>query len=355
MRDSEELQQVVHAALVSAGVDYEAIYRHLEYSIDTLANPKHRGRHEFQKRFWRTAQQVTGDPEIGLTLCPHLPVFHGEALEYVFLSSRTLGEGLDAALEYQRLVSDALDFRLITDAEGSRVQLVGTANDHPVLRHSEVCFAFGFMRTMRSVTGGVFQPNAVRLAWPRRASRQRYNAVFECPVYFGACANELWVDREILETPSPHYSPELLTLHQQRAAQQLREIRRHDLVDRVQDTLLSCYAARAYAGDKPTMEDVARRLGMGARRLRSELQATGACFRALARGARFQISRQLLENTDEPISDVAEWTGFSERSTFARAFRDWTGQSPLEYREHYADQGARRASSHEVLRRLANG
>lgn len=115
MRDSEELLRLVHTAMVGAGVDYEAIYAELEYTADTLAEPEHRTRHEIQKWFWATAERVMGDTDIGLTLCPYLPAFRGNAMEYIFLSSPTQADGLNAVLDYRRLVSDAFHMDLVRE------------------------------------------------------------------------------------------------------------------------------------------------------------------------------------------------------------------------------------------------
>ncbi|WP_084199392.1 helix-turn-helix domain-containing protein [Noviherbaspirillum autotrophicum] len=37
-------------------------------------------------------------------------------------------------------------------------------------------------------------------------------------------------------------------------------------------------------------------------------------------------------NSDKPIADIAAELGFTEASTFYRAFRKWTGARPSEYR-----------------------
>src|SRR5690554_7011957 len=52
-------------------------------------------------------EEVSEDPDIGLHLGEHMPVYKGQVLQYLFLSSPTFGEGLNRALNYQRLLSDA--------------------------------------------------------------------------------------------------------------------------------------------------------------------------------------------------------------------------------------------------------
>ena len=47
----------------------------------------------------------------------------------------------------------------------------------------------------------------------------------------------------------------------------------------------------------------------------------------------FAAARKLLRSTDEPIEHIVYLTGFSEPSTFYRAFKRWSGMTPVQYRE----------------------
>lgn len=122
MRDSGQLLQIVHQGMVRAGLDVSAIYQRLGYDAEKLALRDLRTPHQQQVFFWSTIESVTKDPEVGLHLCPHLPVFRGEVLEYLMFSSRTFGDGLNRSLKYLRLISDAINVRLVSSgcADGDR-------------------------------------------------------------------------------------------------------------------------------------------------------------------------------------------------------------------------------------------
>src|SRR5438105_13437610 len=93
MRDSGVLLQIVHAGMVSAGLDVAAIYTRLGYHADKLTQKDLRTPHRLQAFFWEIVEAVSGDPDVGLHLCPHLPVFRGEVIEYLFFSSPTFRDG----------------------------------------------------------------------------------------------------------------------------------------------------------------------------------------------------------------------------------------------------------------------
>src|SRR3546814_15299148 len=93
MRDSGYFLEIIHTGMVNAGLNVNAIYERLGYNAEDLPLREMRTPHQLQAYFWETVEAVTGDPEIGLYLCPHLPVFHGEVLEYLIFSSATLEIG----------------------------------------------------------------------------------------------------------------------------------------------------------------------------------------------------------------------------------------------------------------------
>jgi AraC-like DNA-binding protein len=73
-------------------------------------------------------------------------------------------------------------------------------------------------------------------------------------------------------------------------------------------------------------------MGMSPRTLTRRLSEGGMTFRALVQQTQERISRDLLQNSSDTIGEIAFQTGFSEQSAFSRAFKRWTGKSPLDYR-----------------------
>jgi AraC-like DNA-binding protein len=85
--------------------------------------------------------------------------------------------------------------------------------------------------------------------------------------------------------------------------------------------------------ERPSMEAVARALGMSARSLRRHLKAEGVSFQDLVEEMLGVSAKQLLDDWTRSIQDVAYTMGFSEPSAFHRAFKRWTGLTPREYRD----------------------
>ncbi|MGH8530348.1 MAG: AraC family transcriptional regulator [Nevskiales bacterium] len=328
MRDSGLLLQVVHEAMVKAKLDVNAIYAQLGYDAEKLPLRELRTPHQLQTWFWQTVEKVSGDPDIGLHLCPHLPPYRGEILEYLMYSSPTLGEAVARSTKYLRLVSDALDLKLVQDKQGARAVVQAAAMDAEQARHTEICVLYSMLQLVRNVTERESRLLKVRLRCNRRAPLKEYERVLGCPVEFGCAQSEIWFDPVVLDYRLPHRDPDLLQLHEQLADKRLSNIERQDLIERIR-TLFS----QRLEWENCDLEDVAKALNMPARRLRFELARAGTSFSEVLSEFRYALARRLLARTEEPIERIVYLTGFSEPSTFYRAFKRWSGATPLQYRE----------------------
>ena len=67
---------------------------------------------------------------------------------------------------------------------------------------------------------------------------------------------------------------------------------------------------------------------MHSRTLHRHLADFGTSFRALVDETRFEIARQMLENSAMEVSHVAATLDYADASAFTRAFRRWSGATP---------------------------
>ena len=73
-------------------------------------------------------------------------------------------------------------------------------------------------------------------------------------------------------------------------------------------------------------------LAMHRRTLSRRLKDSGSGYRTITNEIRFEIARQLLDETDVSLGQSAAALGYSEASAFTRAFRRWSGQTPSDWR-----------------------
>jgi AraC-like DNA-binding protein len=314
----------------NAGVDADAVLAKVGLDKSILSLPELRTPHDAQEWFWQAMEEVSGDPHIGLHLGSHMPIFKGQVLEYLFLSSPTFGEGLKRALDYQRLLSDAANAEMVD--HGERIFLKQMLWSKK-LAHLNECASVGVIKFFSFVTDGAFMPIEVHFSHPRHADQREYERVFGCPVKFEMPDVGIFFDRKLMDLPSAHHEPELLQLHERLASEQMARLEKQDLVFQV-----SRLVAELLESGHANLEEVAARLGIKPRQLRTRLADAGTNFNQLVAEYRCKLAKRLLAGTDENIDEIVYLTGFSEPSTFYRAFKRWVGMTPIEYRKLKSDE-----------------
>lgn len=180
---------------------------------------------------------------------------------------------------------------------------------------------------LRGLCGPQWQPSLVTISRRRPSAGHHYERYFAAPVVFDAEATTISFPERWLDTPVETGDAALRRmLHEQ-----------IDLVDAEQAGGVPEQVRRLLRGlmmtRRGSIDDVARLLGVSARTLTRRLDEAGTSFRILAEEMQFEVGRQLIENTSMSVTQIAFVLGYSEVSAFSRAFRRWSGTSPLAWRE----------------------
>lgn len=323
--DSHVFLRLIYQAMLNAGLPAEAILAKAGVALSRLDDSYTRIPNAAQAFFWQAAEDITRDPHIGLHLGEHVPLYRGQVLEYLFTSSPTFGEGLKRAMNFHRLLSDAIMAELVIKDD---VSYLATLTDSKASRHFTECFAAGMINFFRFVTDNHFKPLAIHAEHADGASPAEYMRIYGCNVTLGCGEYRLYFNKDVLDFRIWQSEPRLLRLHEQIAREQLAELQRSDLVAEVKRSI----GEMLESGDT-SLEAIARRLGMPSRRLRSQLAEANTSFNQILADYRSRLARRLLACTGEPIEQIVFLTGFSEPSTFYRAFKRWTNETPVEYRK----------------------
>ena len=100
-----------------------------------------------------------------------------------------------------------------------------------------------------------------------------------------------------------------------------------DLVERTRRAI----AARLRGGD-PSIDSVARELGMSERSLQRHLRALDYSYKDLDDEVRQATARLYLQQPDIALAEIAYLMGFADKCAFSRAFKRWTGLTPNQAR-----------------------
>jgi len=80
------------------------------------------------------------------------------------------------------------------------------------------------------------------------------------------------------------------------------------------------------------VQSIAEEIGLSARTLQRRLAQEGTSLRDLVRRYRSQVVDKLLKDRKTKMTVIAHDVGYSDATTFSRAFKTWSGETPRDHR-----------------------
>jgi AraC-like DNA-binding protein len=152
--------------------------------------------------------------------------------------------------------------------------------------------------------------------------------VFEGTERFEQPFTGIVFDSALMNAVSPHHDADMHSVLRSVAERRLLCLKeRTPYAVRVREHLV-----KQGPRGRADMDAVARSLGMSARSLRRRLAMEGQTYERVADEAHAIMAKHLLTTTQLTLQETASTLGFSHMSTFHRAFKRWTGTTPLSYR-----------------------
>ena len=179
---------------------------------------------------------------------------------------------------------------------------------------------------MVALCGPHWKPIEVRFEHRKPSELAPFHRFFQVPLRFGMTENALVFAASWLNRSLPAVEPELARLLRDRTDTLVLQ-HRGQLPEQVRSLLRTALLA-----DHGSADQIATLLSMHTRTLHRRLAASGTNFRALVDECRYEIARQMLDDTDADVCQIAAMLNYADTSAFARAFRRWSGTTPSDWR-----------------------
>ena len=317
----------VIGALTVRGIDPSPVLREVGIDPRELSSPTARFPDASVQALWLRAPEVSGDPDFGIEAARLYR--HGLfwILDDLTASSATLRDAYETGAARLRLLHDAAQVTLIGQKPLARLVFLPNLAA-PVARAQIEFFMACLVRGVRRLTGMYEHPREVHFRHSRPASLAGLEAFFECPLHFGAEANEIvfpeaWLDWPVLSADSKQRSQ--------------IEHRADSVLAGVEHALDFATRVRLAIGAElfdaqPALSAVAKRLALSTRTLRRRLQELGTSYSEVLDGVRQNFAARHLLEHHESIDEIARRLGFATPQAFFKAHKRWTGRTPLAVR-----------------------
>ncbi len=279
-------------------------------------------------RMVRKGVEVKG-PDITIKLgAKATPEIMG-VLGHIMKNCTNLREATEQFIRYQNLFLAVSKFNIRKEGKVS------------ILSHSLITSDFAYadqlitevnlsicVATARKLIGAEFVPIEVRFSHNEPKYVEIYQQHFRSPLKFNQTENAIVIEGNLGERPIPESFPYMNKILLEYAEKLLTRLEAgkqfQDDVKRIVSELLPKGIA--------DIERVSGSLSMSRWTLNRKLKKEGTTFKDLLAELRKEFAVIYFENRALSLTEIAFLLGYSEYSAFHRAFKDWTGQTPREYR-----------------------
>jgi AraC-like DNA-binding protein len=272
--------------------------------------------------------RATGDDNIGLHVAEHAQLGSFDVHFYAMVSSPTLGAAFERVCRYQRLIHESSQVRLERSTDRARAVLSHRlAGGMAAPRQTAELLLSAWVRAGRIATGTRWSPAEVRFAHHAPRDARDHERFFGVLPRFATGENALVLPVALLDLSCRRTDPSLLSLLDRYAADRLGRSRVVTFADRARAAL-----SEELPAGNVTVQRLAARLMVSVRTLHRSLANEGTTYRRILDQLRLDIAKHHLIDDRVSVAEVAFLLGFSESSAFHRAFKRWTGRTPVAFR-----------------------
>jgi AraC-like DNA-binding protein len=316
----------IPAVLRSLGADPGEVLAESGLDLDLFDDPDNRIPYAARNRLLEHCAVRTGCPHFGL-LVGQQGGLHSLGLVGLLVKySPDVGAALRSLVRHMHLHVRGAVLTLAADDSMAMLayevyQPRATATDQ--VGDGAVAVMFNFMREL---CGREWKPIEAQFAHRRPKDVGPFRKVFGAPLRFDAEHYAVVFSGAWLGCPLPETDVTLRRLLQ-REIDTLEARHGNDFPEQVRSVLRTVLVTGHANADQ-----VAKLFSMRSYTLARRLQEFGVGFQALVDETRFEIARQMLENSAMEVSAIAALLDYASASAFTRAFRRWSGTTPAQWR-----------------------
>jgi len=281
--------------------------------------------------FWDVAMRAVRSPALPVHVGAKVSPRTYGAASFVCMTQTTLGAAIEQLCRFERVFGDLSCFDVVREGPASHLVYLPTFDDRLGVRAYVEALLVELVVSGRAFTGAELRPLAVAFRHARPADTRAHEAFFGCDVVWGAPSSRITLSHEALDLPLRKADPELATFFEELVTRSLGGAAPRGALERELRPLI----ASALHRGEPTLSDLARPIGTSERTLRRRLREAGLSFQKLLDDTRYELAKRYLEER-LTVSEIAFLLGFTEPSAFHRAFKRWTGETPLDHRRRLA-------------------
>ena len=318
---------ILWRTIESYGIDPASLFEAEDIHVKLPIDPGTRVPYEKIDRIRSKAVILSGDEAFRIKSASNYLTSQLGALGYAWHVSLTLRKACLRLERFIRVVNDKAVIRVEDIGGNMQVTLSLNVPSECAPVRDDGALAV-ITRMCRLVSSDHFRLQAVNFKRSEPADIKPYFEYFGCQLNFDQTENQLLIPLSMADELLAGANPELAVLNDQVVTRRLALIDRNDIVARVRAEIMDQMPDGNISDDS-----VASALHMSVRTMHRKLVEVENNFRSLLVEMRRSLAEQYIHDNSLTLTEISLLLGFSEPSSFSRAFKNWTGKAPSEARQ----------------------
>lgn len=181
------------------------------------------------------------------------------------------------------------------------------------------------LHTTRTLVGRPVTPSILEFQFPCPSNAHEFFSYFDCSIDFGSSSNRMGFPKTIVGESVKTRDEGLLDTLKRYAD----EVRSSFANDEDHSSKALALIAKMMDPKPPTLGEVARAMHVSPRSLQRRIRQERDCtFQGLVDEVRIKLCAKLLSDGQRSVEQVGYLAGYSDTTSFIRAYRRWHGRTP---------------------------
>lgn len=311
------------------GLDHSELLSQIGLASNDFSDPHQRISAHYYNRLIEFAAKETGDSAFGWHFGSQVGAAAFNLLGYLTMSAETLGDAAQSLQSFEQLVSN-IGHTVIERADHSGFAKWQANNSCRQFSYHivEAVFA-GWISFGRTIVGWPVPIKKIHLQHSKPQGRNEHQStLIDCAIIYDQPVNAIEFDQKWLSLPLAQAQQAVYKTLLMEAEKIIQQIQSAPTYFTAQ--IKQLITQNLYQGTL-SIDTIAQQLNVSRRTLQRHLNQENIQYRELVEQSKQAMAKKLLQENQLPLTTVAGILGFSEQSSFNRAFKRWTGLSPKSY------------------------
>jgi AraC-like DNA-binding protein len=310
------------------GHDPAPVFKSVGISSNSLKISGERISLKAMNKIWDKADLLINDTCFGLRAAQFWHPSHLNALGYSWLASRTLREAMNRLERYWQVIGEGAAISIRDEEVG--VSIIYYDNPISAGGYARVDSIIACaMQMCRINYGENLDPVSIHLIRTEPQNTLEYKNFFNVDVNFDSTQNSITIPFSAIDKQLIGGNTNISRLNDQIIIKYLATFAKRGITNQVKDTIFNCFAS-----GEVSKERIALSLNMSVRTMQRKLKGFNTSFSLLLDETRKELAISYLREPENDLAEISFLLGFSQPSSFSRAFKRWTQKTPIEFRNN---------------------